>query len=157
VAPPPNEPKQQQRAARSAQPLDVMPGAVLRVSGSKIGVKRFLEQSGWKPMIVFWKGKPRFASSPVLSAINGLNQSVSRGSSLDLQVRDAKRFLQRQRLEFKRMKRLKLHSTLDFGVASDRDAPMKFYRFYAGFLSHVAKAGVDLELSHYAVKRRDDV
>jgi len=136
-----------------------MPGTVLRVSGSKVAVKRFLEESRWKPIIVYWKGKPKFPNSSRLSTINGFNHSVSdaAGSRLDLQVRDAKRFLRRERLELRRLKRLNLHSTLDFGVEADRDAPMKFYRFDATLLSQIAEAGFDLELSQYAVGVRDDV
>ena len=127
--------------------------------GQKIGLKRFLEESHWKPIIVFWKGKPKFPSSSKVSAINGFNHSVSdaAGSRLDLQVRDAKRFLKRERLELKRLKRLKLHGTLDFGVEAFRDAPMKFYRFDARLISLLADVGIDLELSQYAVEARDDV
>lgn len=136
-----------------------MPGAVLRVSGSKAGVQRFLKESSWKPIIVFWKGKPKFESSKRLSATNGFNHSVSNasGSRLDLQIRDAKKFLVRERAATKLLKRLKLHSTLDFGVEATSDAPAKFYRFDLRLLSQLSEAGIDLELSNYVLDGGNDV
>jgi hypothetical protein len=132
-----------------------MPGAVLRVKGSKAGVQRFLEESGWKPIIVYWKGKPKFESSKRLSTMNGFNHSVSNapGSRLDLQIRDARRFLTRERAATMLLKQLKLHSTLDFGVETPGDAPVKFHRFDVRLLSKLAEAGIDLELSNYAIDR----
>jgi hypothetical protein len=124
-----------------------------------VAVQRFLEESSWKPIIVFWKGKPKFESSRRLSATNGFNHSVSDapGSRLDLQVRDAKRFLRRERAATKLLTRLRLHSTLDFGVETTSDAPATFYRFDAGLLSQLSEAGIDLELSNYAVNGGNDV
>ena len=136
-----------------------MPGAVLRVSGSKIGVTQFLAKSSWKPTAVFWKGEPRFGSSTRVSTINGFNWSVSDadGSRLDLQIRDSKRFLVREKHEIRRLSRLKLHATLDFGVEAPGDVFARFYRFDAGLLSCLAKAKIDLELSHYVAGKGDDV
>jgi hypothetical protein len=136
-----------------------MPGAVLRVSGSKSGVQRFLNESSRKPIIVYWKGKPKFESSKRLSTANGFNHAVSNapGSRLELQIRDAKRFLVRERKTIALLKRLKLHSTLDFGVEATSDAPVKFYRFDVRFLAQLSEGGIDLELSHYLVDGGNDV
>jgi hypothetical protein len=132
-----------------------MPGAVLRVSGSKAGVTRFLETSRWKPITVFWKGKPRSEHSTRLSEINGFNCSVSDadGSRLVAQIRDANTFLKRQRSELTRLKRLNLHATLDFSVEANCEDAAKFVRFDATLLAELGKLGIDLEISVYLVER----
>jgi hypothetical protein len=136
-----------------------MPGAVLRVSGSKAGILRFLESSGWKPNIIFWKGKPKLEGSKRLSTINGFNYSVSdaSGSRLDLQIRDALKFLSRERAVIGSLKKYRLHSTLDFGVEGADDVPVKSYRFDPRLLLRLSDAEIELELSLYMVDASDDV
>jgi hypothetical protein len=135
-----------------------MPGAVLRVSGSKAGVTRYLAESRWRPLAVYWKGKPRFQSSTRVSSINGFNLSVSDapGSRLDLQIRDAKRFLKRERSELARLKRHKLRSVIDFGLHSKEGSVAAFYRFDAELLGILVRAGVELEVSHYGGPATND-
>src|SRR5882724_6155631 len=103
-----------------------MSGAVLRVSGSKAGVERFL-----LPLTVYWKGQPHLPGSRRISLVNGFNLSVSdaSGSNLPQQVRDAKRFLSRNGVEIDRLRRLRLTAVLDFGV----DAGSKSGVFYCRF------------------------
>jgi hypothetical protein len=136
-----------------------MPGAVLRVSGSKASVTRFLEGSRWKPNIVFWKGKPKLEGSKRLSTINGFNHSVSEasGSRLDLQIRDAIKFLRREHAAIRSLGKLKLHVTLDFGVETNGGMPVTSYRFDVRLLSRLSEAGIELELSQYTVDASDDV
>jgi hypothetical protein len=128
-----------------------MPGAVLRVSGSKVGVQRFLARSKWKPTAVYWKGEKRFESSTRVSDVNGFNLSVSDapGSQLKLQVREVKRFLRRERSELRSLTRLNLHCTIDFGVHAVGDSGVAFYHFDIDLLVALAQAGVELEVSHY--------
>jgi hypothetical protein len=100
---------------------------------------------------VFWKGTPRSEHSTTLSRINGFNWTVSDadGSRLDEQIRDAKAFLKRQRAELARLRRLNLHSTLDFGVEANHEDAAKFVRVDAKLLSELGKLGIDLEISVY--------
>ena len=128
-----------------------MSGVVLRVSGSKVAVNRFLSQSRWRPTAIFWKGKPRLPGSTHLSVVNGFNLSVSGapGDRLDLAIFEPKRFLKREAIEFKRLHRLRLGATLDFGVHSGADAFVSSYVFVPEFLSLLVKAHVSLEVSHY--------
>jgi hypothetical protein len=128
-----------------------MSGVVLRVSGSKVAVQRFLSQSRWRPTAVFWKGKPRLPGSSHLSVANGFNLSVSAapGDQLDLAISETKRFLKRHAAEFSRLYRLKLQGVLDFGVHSGADAFVSSYVFEPEFLSRLVKARVSLEVSHY--------
>jgi hypothetical protein len=128
-----------------------MSGVVLRISGSKVAVKRFLSQSRWRPAAIFWKGKPRLPGSTHLSAVNGFNLSVSNaaGDRLDLAIADTKRFLKRESVEFRRLYRLKLGAVLDFGVHAVGDPFVSSYVFDSDFLSWLVKAHVALEVSHY--------
>ena len=125
-------------------------GAVLRVSGSKAGVREFLLRTKWTPLSVFWKGEKRSQHSRSASKINGFNVSISDAEGLDLskQVRDVVRILRRDSAEF-RLKRLGLHAVIDFGVESkSRDAPA-FFRFPAKLLLLLAGHGLSLEVSYY--------
>src|SRR2546430_1652382 len=128
-----------------------MSGAVLRVSGSKAGVARFLESTAWVPLTVYWKGQRRFPGSRKLSLINGFNLAVSdaSGSNLPQQVRDAKRFLARNSKEIGRLRRLRLTAVLDFGVNATTNGGVFFLRFDQHLISGLAVAGVGLEVSCY--------
>jgi hypothetical protein len=128
-----------------------MSGVVLRISGSKVAVERFLSQSRWRPAAIFWKGKPRLPSSTHLSVVNGFNLSVSDapGDRLDLAIANTKRFLKREAVDLRRLKRLKLGAVLDFGVHAKGDAVVSSYAFDSAFLSQLVKAHVALEVSHY--------
>ena len=128
-----------------------MSGVVLRVSGSKVAVQRFLAQSPWRPAAIYWKGKPRLPGSTHLSVANGFNLSVSDapGDRLDLAIGETRRFLKREVVELRRLHRLKLGAVLDFGVHAGADAFVSSYTFDASFLTHLVKAHVSLEVSHY--------
>jgi len=123
-----------------------MPGAVLRVSGSNVSLKRFLAGSKWQPTAVYWKGERRFKGSARVSEVNGFNLSVSDapGSRLDQQVREVKRFLRREQSTLKMLRRLNLHSVIDFGVHAVGDSGVAFYRFDIGLLVALGKAGVEV-------------
>lgn len=131
-----------------------MPGAVLRVSGTKRSVAKFIELSAWKPLCVYWKGKPRFTASTRLSEVNGFNVNVSDapGMHLQQQVQDATGFLRRHAAEFRRLKRLKLHGTFDFGVEAKDPGGPAYYRFPNKFILNLSRYGLDLELSYYGAR-----
>lgn len=128
-----------------------MPGAVLRVSGSKVGVKRFLAESRWQPTAIYWKGGNRLADSTLISQVNGFNVTVSdaEGSRLDRQIRDAMKFLKGQKADLKRLSRLRLHAVMDFGVHASHNEGWAFYRFDKTFLKALSQARIALEVSHY--------
>jgi hypothetical protein len=128
-----------------------MPGAVLRASGSRVGVERFLKTTPWKPSAVFWKGQPRTPSSRRRCAINGFNVVVSVASGLEfpLQVREALRFLRKYEREFRRLRHLRLRAGLDFGVRMrDRDR-LTFYRITSPLIERLDRYGLELEVSCY--------
>lgn len=126
-------------------------GAVLRVSGSKVGVEKFLSRTKWSPMSIFWKGKKRSEHSKSVSKINGFNVSVSDAPGLDLpsQVKDAARIIHRDAAEFRRLKRLELHAVLDFGVEVRDEAGPAFFRFPGELLALMTRYGLSLEVSYY--------
>lgn len=128
-----------------------MSGAVLRASGSKSGVERFLETTPWKPSAVFWKGKFRTPASRRRSEINGFNIVVSKASGLNLprQVQESLQFLCKHQREFQRLRRLRLHGVLDFGVGKRDRVVVPFYRFPRTLIERLAKYGLELEVSYY--------
>jgi hypothetical protein len=128
-----------------------MLGAVLRISGSKISLMRFLDATQLKPLSIYWKGQLRYKSSKRPSEVNGCNISVSSssGQNLAAQVRDAVRFIRRHEAEFRRIKRLKLSAVVDFGVEARHTNGPTYFRFPRALIVLLAKYGLDLELSHY--------
>ncbi len=128
-----------------------MPGAVLRVEGSKAGVAQFLSRTSWSPLVVFWKGAPRFHGSKRVSTTNGFNISVSSSSGLDFpaQVRDVTKFLRRHRAEVRRLRRLRLLSVVDFGVNVRDKHIFASFRFPLATIDELAKCGVALEVTYY--------
>jgi hypothetical protein len=126
-------------------------GTVLRVSGRKAAVARFLAATSWKPLSVYWKGQPRYKTSKRLAVVNGFNVDVSSATGLDLagQVRDAHKFLRGNAKEFRRLQRLGLSSVLDFGVEVTDTGGPAYFRFPAVLLRALAAYGVELEVSYY--------
>lgn len=126
-------------------------GAVLRASGSKVNVRRFLAQTSWQPLSVYWKGQRRFKTSRSLSLVNGFNVNVSDAEGLDLpkQIKDATRFLRADEAEFRRLRRLKLHAVMDFAVEVPDESGPAFFRFPAALVQLFAKYDIDLEVSYY--------
>ena len=131
------------------------PGAVLRASGSRVAVEVFLDRTTWSPLAVFWKGTKRSEHSRSVSKVNGFNVSVSEADGLDLpqQVEDATRILRSDAAEFRRLRRLKLHAVLDFGVMGRDEGIPAFFRFPSELLELLVKYGVSLEVSYYGSRR----
>ena len=129
-------------------------GAVLRVSGSRVGVQTFLDRTGWNPLSVFWKGQKRSEHSRSVSRINGFNVSISDAGGLELatQVKDAVRILLSDEAEFRRLKRHKLHAVLDFGVEVKDAGGPAFFRFPSELLQLLARYGLSLEVSYYGTQ-----
>ncbi|MBV8402606.1 MAG: hypothetical protein JO203_00295 [Gammaproteobacteria bacterium] len=128
-----------------------MPGAVLRISGRKNAVSRFLAKTSWKPLTVYWKHAPRLKSSTRTSAVNGFNVSVSAARGVDLsgQIRDARRFLRRYAGELRRMNQLRLSGVLDFGVEVQHEGGPAYFRFRHELIADLAMYGIELEVSYY--------
>jgi hypothetical protein len=128
-----------------------MLGTVLRASGSKAGVRAFLDATTWKPLTVYWKGVPRFRTSRKVSNVNGFNLNVSDATELDLahQIRDAARFIKRHSTQCRKLQKLRIHVTLDFGVEAANDFGPQFFRFPHSLLNQLARYEVDLEVSYY--------
>jgi hypothetical protein len=124
-------------------------GAVLRVSGSRIGLQRFLAKTRWQPDAVFWKGEKRSANSKSVSNINGFNLAVSEARSLAEQVNDVLSVLRRDAPEILRMRRFKLQGVIDFGVELERKDGPSFLRFPSELLQLLARHGLSLEVSCY--------
>ncbi len=68
---------------------------------------------------------------------------------MDLAIAEAKRFLKREAVEFRRLYRLKLGAVLDIGVHAKGDAVVSSYVFDSAFLSQLVKAHIALAVSHY--------
>lgn len=133
-------------------------GAVVRVSGSKVGVEKFLSRTKWVPLSIFWKGRKRSEHSTSVSKINGFNVSVSDAPGLELpgQVKDAMRVMRRDAAEFRRLRRLELHAVLDFGVEVRDEAGPAFFRFPSQLLALMTRYGLSLEVSYYGTSSSRD-
>jgi len=130
-----------------------MPGAMLRVGGSKAGVRAFLKITRMKPRRIYLRGEPTSPGSKILARANYFLVDVSSasGSHFPQQVQDATRFMKRHLRELKSLRRHKLHAVVDFGVYDDRseDAPMLSWRFPSKLMKLFSTAGIDGEVSIY--------
>jgi hypothetical protein len=102
-------------------------------------------------MTVYWKGERRSQFSKRVSAVNGFNVNMSEAEGIHLpaQLKDAAKALRRDAIEFRRLKRLKLHAVVDFAVEVKQDDVPVSWRVPAKLLASFAKYGVDLEISYY--------
>ncbi len=130
-----------------------MPGAVLRVGGTKSGIRRFLARSKLKPHRIFVRGEPAFPNSPRPAAWNGFLVTISTADGTDLkkQLRDASRFLNHHMAELKSLRSFRLHGVIDFGVYDTRtkDQALLSWRLPVSVCALLGKAGLDVEISLY--------
>jgi hypothetical protein len=130
-----------------------MPGAVLRVGGTKSGIRRFLARSKLKPHRIFVRGEPAFPKSPRPAAWNGFLVTVSKADGTDLkkQLRDASRFLNRHMTELRSLRSFRLHGVIDFGVYDTRskDRLLLSWRLPGSVSALLGQAGLDMEISLY--------
>jgi hypothetical protein len=131
-------------------------GCMLRISGRRFDVDRYLQRSSLSPAVVYRRGEPLYPASQPKGAKNlrsGANFTVSRRDFLDFrgQVREAVRFLRRFASEARRLRRFPgLESVcLDFGVEPLDGIVVECWRFPQELIG-LAKAGsIELELSVY--------
>jgi hypothetical protein len=131
-----------------------MPGAVLRVGGSKAAIRRVLASSSLKPHRVYIKGEPTSQGSPILakSSYFLVMASNAEGDKFPRQVSEVRRFLVRYAKDLRALRRAKLHAVIDFGVYDLRtsDRPLQSWRVDTETSKLLGTLGVDLEISIYA-------
>jgi hypothetical protein len=130
-----------------------MPGAILRVGGSKLGLQRFLARSSFKPRRVYFRGEPVAPGSKVLASQSYflVEASAASGSDFPKQLRDVQRFVRKNMRDLRALARHRLHAVVDFGVYDTRTAKrvLLSWRIPVPLLASLSKAGVEAELSLY--------
>ena len=126
-------------------------GAILRVGGSRKGLRSYLAGSNLKPHRVYLRGDPISVGSNILARSNYFLVRASNAPESDfpLQVREASRFLKCHMCELKALSRHKLHAVIDFSVFDIRskDSPMLSWRFPSAFIRLLDEAAIDAEIS----------
>ena len=132
-----------------------MPGCILRVTGSTVGVRAFTARTSLPVIRVFIKGEPRSPGARERTRASGFNVTVSSAPGTDLvrQFRDAQRFMTRHARELRRLTSSFKRATpvLDFGVSLE-DNPNQYVRSYQlppAFLKLVGTFGLRVQLSVY--------
>jgi hypothetical protein len=99
-------------------------GAILRVGGSKKGVKAYLQQSSLKPHRVYLKGEPTSPGSRILAKSNYFLVCASNAPESDfpLQIRETGRFLRRHMRDLQALAKFRLHAEIDFAVTDARSS-----------------------------------
>ena len=130
-----------------------MPGAVLRVGGSKSAVRRFLASSALRPHRVYLKGEPLSPSSPRVARSSYFLVMASRADGDDFrrQLRETRRFLVRYAKDLRALKRAGLHAVVDFGVYDLRtdEKPLLSWRVDVETSALLGRLGVEMEISLY--------
>ena len=126
-------------------------GAILRVGGSKKGMKAFLVRSGLAPHRVYLRGAPTSAGAKTVARHNYFLVVASNAPETDfpLQLKEASRFLKRHMRALKTLPRYKLHAVIDFAVSDTRttDSPMLSWRLPQSFIQLLHKTAIDAEIS----------
>jgi hypothetical protein len=107
-------------------------GAILRVSGSKKGVKTYLLRSRLKPHRVYLKGEPTTPGSQILAKSNYFLVCASNAPESDfpLQLKETARFLRRYMRDLKVLAKHKLHAEIDFAVTDARASTGRILLFW---------------------------
>lgn len=130
-----------------------MPGAVLRVGGSKKGIRNFLAKSRITPTRVYFKGEPTSPGSAILARWTYFLVQASGASGDDFrrQTRDALRFFRRHERELRTLAKHRLHAVLDFGVHDIRskDRVLLSWRLPLSLVRLLGAAGIEAEISLY--------
>lgn len=128
---------------------------VLRIYGKKFNLDKFLTQSSLKPSAVFRKGEPRIKDNPKWKKHleNGVNIGLSYESfdNLDGQIKDAIKFLKKNKKELKRTiasKEINGIWVLDFAIKR-RDVAVQFEEFPQELLLLLGSLGITLQVSYY--------
>jgi hypothetical protein len=131
-----------------------VPAAILRVGGTKRGIRAFLGRTKMRPHRVYARGEPTSPGSTVLAKDSYFLVVVSNadGDAFPKQARDAARFLRLHLRELKSLSRFKLFAVIDFGVYDTRtkNALAPSWRLPAKLVKLLGDAGVDAEISLYS-------
>jgi hypothetical protein len=129
---------------------------VLRAGGKHFDVDGFLERSKLRPCEVHHKGEPKLPrTNPEKHKWpdSGFNVSVSDAPWEDLgrQLRDAARFLGRNKTEMKRLRKYKgvEFLQLDFPTRHDEKRHLQIYFFPNEFIALAGQLGIGLVISEY--------
>jgi hypothetical protein len=130
-------------------------GCVLRAAGRSFDVDKYLKRTPFVRYSMYRKGEPRFTHKPKgeINKTTGINITISDGSFDDLQrqIRSAVRFLERYKMEIRRLARFKGLDgapALDFGI-NKRNVAGQFDRFSSEIVSLAGALGLAIELSQY--------
>jgi hypothetical protein len=131
-----------------------MPGCVLRIGSKTTKVEVLIETSGFQPLVIYRKGRPRVPGGTSVSLGSGFNVAVSNADgTMEKQTRDAIRFLKRHagRLELLRRCNNFGGMTLDFGLwnRAREDRSWASYRLPATLIELAGKHSIEIEISFY--------
>ena len=127
-----------------------MPGCVLRFTGSKEKIKKFLSSSSFKPDVVYFKGQRK--SAKLVWKSSGFNLTLSGSEGLQKQAAGATKFIKKNKSEFDRMKDFGFkNATIDFGLydTSTDNYPWPTYRLPKNIIMLAAEYSFEIELSFY--------
>jgi hypothetical protein len=127
-------------------------GAILRVGGSKKGVKAYLQQSSLDPHRVYLKGEPTSPGAKILAKSNYFLVCASNAPESDfpLQIRETGRFLRRHMRDFRALAKFGLHAEIDFAVTDARSssgAILLFWYIPRSFIRLLDEAAIDAKIS----------
>lgn len=131
-----------------------MPECILRVTGSKDKIRKFLAESTLDPVKIYFRGEPGIVKSRGPNKTSGFNISLSEstGTSIKRQTNQVIKFIESHRSDFDRLNAFRFKSsTLDFGLydLSTDDYPWPSYRISKKLLILAAEFGLEIELSFY--------
>lgn len=128
-----------------------MPGCVLRVAGAAFDVDKFLDESEFKPAVVYHKGQRRRPASRGTQTASGFNVVISDSEEPDQQVKAAIAFLRRHRPDLLRlMKARGINVMVDFSCAQ-KEFLTRTAHLPTELLSAAGAFGIDIAVSFYLV------
>lgn len=131
-----------------------MPDCVLRVAGSKAKVKKFLAESSFTPVKVYYCGEFGHGKSRGPNKISGFHVSLSgfHGTSISKQASQAVKFITNRRSDFTLLASYKFKRTsLDFGLydLASEERPWPSYRISRKLVELAGEFGLEIVLSFY--------
>jgi hypothetical protein len=128
-----------------------MPGCVLRVSGASFDVDKFLEESAFRPHVVYHKGQRRRPASRGPHTASGFNVVITDSEEPDEQVKSALAFLKKYRADLIRlMKARGVTVSIDFACAQ-KEFLTRTAHLPTALLSAAGAFGIDIDVSFYLV------
>jgi hypothetical protein len=130
-----------------------MPGCVLRVASKPSQVEELVRVFGLTATTVFKEGQPKAPGRTVLNQSSGFNVVVSIADDIELQARDAVRFLTHHARGVGLLRRHAafVGMSLDFGLydRASRDVPWPSYHLPRDLVALAGQHGIELDLSFY--------